>query len=341
VFFQLLFSGNIIVYLLRGLMQTVQAAWFVPIVWPSLAVLGGSQGDILALSTFGLLTFGFLIALFGLAVSARAVFWVPVPVSIRLTNQTYHPTVGTKRFLGLGVAESAIFRKDIRSLTRRREMARLLAIPFVLAISISVSLFPISGASVPEGPGFYALIPVYLLTVLMPVAIFCAIMSMTSIGQEGNAVWNLYVAPIEPRLLVRVKLVIPILIGSAFSVAMLIFVGFFLKIALADMLMLLSLSVAVVLAESAMGLYFAAKFADFRDVIRSRFVSAWGSLLGTLISLLLVGLTASPIFLSIAVRGSVADEYIVLSFAIGLAVFLVSWKLAERQMTKLFSEIRV
>jgi hypothetical protein len=138
-----------------------------------------------------------------------------------------------------------------------------------------------------------------------------------------------------------VKLVIPILIGSAFSVAMLIFVGFFLKIALADMLMLLSLSVAVVLAESAMGLYFAAKFADFRDVIRSRFVSAWGSLLGTLISLLLVGLTASPIFLSIAVRGSVADEYIVLSFAIGLAVFLVSWKLAERQMTKLFSEIRV
>jgi hypothetical protein len=337
VFFQLLFSGNIIVYLLQGLMQTVRAAWFVPIVWPSLAVLGGSQGDILSLSTFGLLTLGFLIALFGLAVTARAVFWVPVPVSIRLTNQTYHPSAGTKRFLGLSVAESAIFRKDIRSLTRRREMARLLAIPFVLAISISVSLFPISGTSVPGGPGFYALIPVYL----MPVAIFCAIMSMTSIGQEGNAVWNLYVAPIKPRQLVRVKLVIPVLIGLAFSLAMLIFVGFFLKIALANFLLLLSLSVAVVLAESAVGLYFAAKFADFRDVIRSRFVSAWGSLFGTLISLLLVGLTASPIFLSIAVRGSVADEYVVLSFAIGLTVFLVSWKLAERQMTKLLSEIRV
>jgi len=337
VFFQLLFSGNIIVYLLQGLMQTVRAAWFVPIVWPSLAVLGGSQGDILALSTFGLLTFGFLIALFGLAVGARAVFWVPVPVSIRLTNQTYHPSAGTKRFLGLGVAESAIFRKDIRSLTRRREMARLLAIPFVLAISIAVSLYPISGTSVPEGPGFYALIPVYV----MPVAIFCAIMSMTSIGQEGNAVWNLYVAPIKPRQLVRVKLVIPILLGLAFSLAMLIFLGFVLRIALADFLLLLILSVAVVLAESAIGLCFAAKFADFRDVIRSRFVSAWGSLFGTLISLLLVGLTASPILISIAVRGSVADEYVVLSFAIGLTVFLVSWKLAERQMTKLFSEIRV
>jgi hypothetical protein len=336
VFFQLLFSGRIIVYVLEGTMQTITAAWYVPIVWPSLAVLSGAQGDVLASSEFGLLTLGFFIALFVLAVRLRALYWVPVPVAIRLTNQTYHPTTSAS-LPGIGVAESAIFRKDIRSLFRRREMARLLAIPFVLAISLAVSLFPISGASVAEQVGFYVLIPVYV----MPVAIFCSIMSMTSIGQEGNAVWNLYVAPITPGQLVRVKLIIPVLLGLVFSLAMLVFLGLLLKITLADFFFLLGLSSVVVMGESAIGLYFAARFADFRDLIRSRFVSVWGSLFGTFISLVLVAVTASPMLISIALYGSIANVYFAFSLAIGLVVFVGAWKLAERRMTNLLREILV
>jgi hypothetical protein len=337
VLFQLLFSGNIIIYLLQGLMLTVRAAWFVPVVWPSLAVLSVSQGDTIAVSAFALLTLVFVVALFGFAVKARAVYWVPVPVSIRLTNQTYHPSAEAKKFLGLSVAESAIFRKDLRSLTRRREMARLLAIPFVLAVSLGISLFPIRGSAMPVRAGFYALIPVYV----MPVAIFCAIMSMTSIGQEGNAVWNLYVAPITPRQLLKVKLVEPVLLGLAFSAAMLVFLGFLLNITLANFAILLSLSAIIVVNESALGMFFAAKFADFRDIIRSRFVSAWGSLFGTLVSLILAGITVSPIVISIIINGSIGSEYVVLSWAVGLIIFLVSWRLAEQQMSKLLREILV
>jgi hypothetical protein len=335
VFFQLLFSGQIIVYVLEGAMQTIRAAWFVPVVWPSLAVISGSQGDVLASSVFGVLTFGFFVALFVLAVRFRALYWVPVPVSIRLTNRSYQP-VASRTFPGFGAVESAIVRKDIRSLTRRREMARLLAIPFVLAVSLGISLFPISGTAVPGGY-LYVLIPVYV----MPVAIFCALMSMTSIGQEGNAVWNLYVAPITPRQLFKVKLIIPVLLGLAFSVAMLLFLSLVLRMSFANFLALLALSIPVVLAESAVGLYFAARFADFRDVIRTRFVSVWGSLFGTLISLVLVGVIASPILISMVAQSSVASGYVALSLAIGLVVFLASWRLAERQMSKLLREIQV
>lgn len=216
-------------------------------------------------------------------------------------------------------------------------MARLLAIPFVLAVSLGLSLFPIRGTPIHGGVGFGVLIPVYV----MPVAIFCAIMSMTCIGQEGYAVWNLYMAPITTKQLLKVKLVIPVLLGVAFSLAMIIFLGFVLGIALADLVLLLGLSIAVVLSESALGLYFAARFADFRDIVRSRFVSTWGSLFGTLISLVLVALIASPILISSVIRGSVPSEFLVLSFAIGISIFLVAWKLAERQMTKLFREILV
>jgi hypothetical protein len=335
VFFQLLFSGQIIVYVLESAMQTIRAAWFVPVVWPSLAVISGSEGDIVTSAAFGALTFAFFMALFVLAVRLRALYWVPIPVSIRLTNRTYQP-VTSRIFPGLGAVESAIVRKDIRSLTRRREMARLLAIPFVLAISLGVSLFPIGGTSVP-GEYFYVLIPVYV----MPVAIFCSIMSMTSIGQEGAAVWNLYVAPITPKQLLKVKLIIPALLGLAFSLAMLLFLSFVLRISFANFLALLALSVPVVLAESAIGLYFAAKYADFRDVIRTRFVSVWGSLFGTLVSLLLVGVIVSPLLMSMVAQSSLASSYVVLSVSLGLLVFLLSWRLAEKQMGKLLKEIQV
>jgi hypothetical protein len=165
-------------------------------------------------------------------------------------------------------------------------------------------------------------------------------MSMTSIGQEGKAVWNLYIAPITPRQLFKVKLIVPVLFGLAFSLAMLVVLGFVLKISFANFLAMLALSVPVVLAESAVGLYFAARYADFRDVIRTRFVSVWGSLFGTFVGLLLVGIIISPILMSVVAQNSVASEYVVFSVMLGLLVFVVSWRLAEIQMGKLLREIQ-
>ena len=67
-------------------------------------------------------------------------------------------------------------------------MARFLAIPFVLAVSLGLSFFPLGSESIADTPGLLATVPIYL----FPVAIFVGLLSMTSIGQEGYAVWNLY-----------------------------------------------------------------------------------------------------------------------------------------------------
>lgn len=260
VFFQLLFSGPIVVYLLRGLTQTVKAAWFVPVLWPSLAVLGVSDGSILSSVTFGTLSIAFLIALFALAVEFRALYWVPVPVSIRLSTQAYRPLAQSKGWLRLSPEESAIVRKDWRSLVRRREMARFLAIPFVLAISLGVSL-GIGGEPISEGPAFLALVPLYII----PVAIFCGILSMTSMGQEGYAVWHLYVAPLSSSQLLKAKLLIAVALGLVFSVGLLLVLSLLLKAAAMNFLVLLALGIIVVFEESALGLYFGARYPDFRD----------------------------------------------------------------------------
>jgi len=337
VFFQLLFSGPIVVYLLRELAQTVRVAWFVPVVWPSLAVLGVSEGSVSSSVGFGTLSLVFMLALFALAIEFRALYWVPIPVSIRLSTQAYRPLTKGRRWFGLSSAESAIVRKDWRSLIRRREMARFLAIPFVLAISMGISFLPIGGGTIQEGPTFFTIVPLFL----MPVAIFCSILSMTSMGQEGYAVWHLYVAPLSSHQLVKAKLVLALILGLAFNIGMLIALSFLLKAAAMNFLLLLALGSVVVFEESSVGVYFSARFPDFRETIRTRFVSFWGSLVGVFLSLILAALTAAPILISIIMFRTLTVQLVTVGFVLGAIVSFVGLRLAEHQVRALMRNIQI
>jgi len=336
VFVQLLFSGQIIGYLLQSVIQTVRIAWFVPVVWPSVAVLGVSQGNLLTFLDFASLSALFTLALFAVATRLRAKFWVPIPVSIKLSPQTFHARGIGFRLPLIGVAESAILRKDLRSLARRREMARFLAIPFVLAISMGISFFPMGGQSMPDTPGLLVIIPLYLI----PIAIFVGLLSMTSIGQEGYAVWNLYAAPVKPSGLLRAKMLFAILLGMLFGVGMLAVLSFLLRSVATYFWLVLALGVAVVFEESAIGMCFGAKFPDFREMIRSRYVGVWGSLTGMLVAIVSAMLTAAPIIISIMVYGMILPQLAILGFIFAFAVLVAASKLANSQIKLLLQNIR-
>jgi len=336
VFVQLLFSGQIIGYLLQSVIQTVRIAWFVPVVWPSVAVLGVSQGNLLTFLDFASLSALFTLALFAVATRLRAKFWVPIPVSIKLSPQTFHARGIGFRLPLIGVAESAILRKDLRSLARRREMARFLAIPFVLAISMGISFFPMGGQSMPDTPGLLVIIPLYLI----PIAIFVGLLSMTSIGQEGYAVWNLYAAPVKPSGLLRAKMLFAILLGMLFGVGMLAVLSFLLRSVATYFWLVLALGVAVVFEESAIGMCFGAKFPDFREMIRSRYVGVWGSLTGMLVAIVSAMLTAAPIIISIMVYGMILTQLAILGFIFAFAVLVAASKLANSQIKLLLQNIR-
>jgi hypothetical protein len=329
VVFQLLFSSRIIVTLLNGLTQTVSTIWYVPVLWPSLAVQMLARSS-LASVTLGIASLGFILTLFGLSVYSRRIFWVPVPVSIRLSTQPYRP-MHQFEIPGLDVAESAIVRKDIRSLTRRREMARFLAIPFVLAVSMWVSVYPF-GNTTSSTVDMATAIPLYLI----PVAIFCSILSMTSIGQEGAAVWHLYAAPLTPNQVVRAKMFPAIIMGTLFMLALLAAMNFLFKPVPTQVLDLLLLGLIVVLEESTLGIYIGAKFPDFREMIRSRYVSVGGSLFGTTLGLAIALFTASPFLLADIFQPILPAR--ALAIIIGAAVFSMTWKLASRQVTRLFND---
>ena len=334
VFFQLLFSGQIIVYVLRAIVQTVEAVWFIPVIWPSIAVQAVAEGLSVPL-LFGLLSLSFSFALFVVAVILRTRYWIPVPVSIKINSKPYSPSVAKVRIPGITSAESAIFRKDLRSLIRRREMARFLAIPFVLAASMAISLSQIGTAS-GSSLNLAATIPLFLI----PIAVFCEVLSMTSIGQEGYAVWNIYVAPLETNQFLKAKMLLTTILGVVFTFAMLIAITFFVNPAGSDILLLFGLGIVVVLEESAFGLYIAAKFPDFREMVRSRYVTIWGSLLGMFLGIAIALLTATPLLLQ-PLFADLTAELVTATFAIGLLVCLICWKVTVRQTKLLFENILI
>ncbi len=336
VFVQLIFSGQVTAYLLQSVVRAVELAWFVPVVWPSAAVLAISQGNMFTFVAYASLSGLFTLVLFWVAAEFRSRFWVPVPVSIQLSTHPYHARGSGFRLPWIGTGESAILRKDLRSLTRRREMARFLAIPFVLAISLGLSLFPLSEQASATGPGLLAIILLYMI----PVAIFVGILSMTSIGQEGYAVWNLYTAPIEPNHLLRAKMLYAELLGIGFSVGMLTIFSFLLKPLMAYFWLILALGIAVVFEESAIGIYFGARFPDYREMVRSRYVGVWGSLFGMLLGIISAMLTASPIIISVILYHWILPQLAALSFIFAGAVFLTASKTAKDQMKILFKNIQ-
>ena len=333
VIFQLIFSGRVIASVLGRLTQTMAEVWYVPVMWPSLTVESLNAPATVTPLGYGLLSLGFMLIIFGLAIGMRRAYWVPVPVAIRLGTQPYHTSFSTFRIPGLDLAESAIIRKDLRSLTRRREMARFLAIPFVLAASLWVSLYPYGSST--QGFGLTDIIPLYLI----PIAIFCEVLSMTSIGQEGSAIWNLYTAPLDAGKVVNAKMYLTAILGSIFTCGLLLAVALLLKRGAGDILSLFILGLIVVIEEAALGVFVAGRFPDFRETVRSRYVSISGSLLGPLLGLAIAILTAAPILFVDYLPSNFPP--ILLEISIGFLLFVTLWRLAIHQVGRLLSEIRV
>jgi hypothetical protein len=334
VFIQLMFSGQIIVYLVQRLIQTVTVAWFVPVVWPSVSVLSISQGNLVDAGIFGFLSLAFAFMLYAIAVDFRARFWVPVPVSIKLSSGTYRPQRAF-RLPGTSAVETAIVRKDFRSLVRRREMARFLAIPFVLAVSMGVSMYPLRGQALPGQMGMAMLILLYVI----PLAIFCDMLGMTSIGQEGYAVWNLYTAPVKPNQILKAKMLYILILGALFGLAMIVVVNLLATPSLASIWLYIIIGVSIALEQTSLGLYFGTKFPDFRETIRSRYVTLWGSFSGIAAGFVSAGTTVVPILASAIMNNADLVPLAFASLAIGLVATVIAWKAANAQLCRLLRNI--
>jgi hypothetical protein len=290
VFFQLIFNPTIMLSLLGSIAGSVQGAVYFPLVWPSLAVASFLQDNLPSASLYAFLTF-LLCGFFFLAcVRLRQAYWMPMPVSVKLSTATYAPSTSFLSRLGLNPTESAIVRKDFRSLSRRREMARFLAIPILIVASL---LIP-SLVSTTQSPASSLGIMFWFFPLIFGVTFFALFTSMISVGQEGSAVWNLYSSPLLPRELVRAKVTANIILSLPIAIAFWLGITLLGHTSFKSSLAILLVLAALILVESFVGLASGVKYPDFSETIRSRFIRLTGMLTGMLLGATVAGAILAP-----------------------------------------------
>ena len=291
LFTQALFSGFLIVRLISALVGDVAATVAVPVFWPTLSITSLLSSNPLGAAVYGFLSVVFLLALSIVAFSLRSRFWVLSPPSFQFSaiGALAISRVTRLRRLGLSNIFAALLRREFRSATRRKEVIRLVAIPLVLPIMV---IFPVIFSPAPTTTGVPVEVNPLLLAgpLLFGVGLGALFLGMTSIGQEGGRIWSLSSLPIGASIILKSK----ILFGSAVEM-----VGLCLALAISVLVFHLDLlsavifagtGLAVVLAEFGLGLAIGARYADFSEGPRPRFVSMKGSILGSVLGIIMISI---------------------------------------------------
>jgi len=339
VVFQVIFNANLMLPLIQALVGAVNAFWFIPVLWPALLVQRLYQADLLGAAALAAAIPVFTALLFFAAVALRTRYWLPLPVSIRVTTAAYAPRAGLLGRLGLGSVEAAIVRKDLRSLTRRREMARFLALPIALLIP-----FALTFSSLSAEPAERVIFGLPLIVPLL--ALFSLILAMTSIGQEGQAVLNLYVSPISSSQVLRGKLLSSLLVSTPFNVAiaaLLLAVGG-VQTDLFGAFIAVTLSLTV---ESAfLGLAVGCWEPDFSEGPRTRFVAMKGWMIGQLAFWAAALASEAPVALYLYSRSLVGTIGLQLPVAVAVTLAVtalisgIAYRYAAHAATRLLQELR-
>lgn len=290
VLIQLIFNPTVMLSFLGGISGGVRGAWFFPLVWPSLAIATFLEHNLSTGFVYAFLTFLLAAFLFLVCVRLRRAYWMPMPVSVRLSASVYAPRTGFLSRLGLNATEAALVRKDLRSLSRRREMAQILALPVVIVVAMMIP----SLTSAEARPPLFSDIMFWALPLLFGFMLFALMNSMMSVGQEGYAVWNLYSSPITPKEFVKAKISASIILSLPVALAFWVGVALLGHPSLKSSIGFLASMAALVLVESHLGLMMGLSFPSFSETIRSRFVRLPGMLMGMLLGLAGAGAVLTP-----------------------------------------------
>jgi hypothetical protein len=280
VVMELAFQPSVLLYALSGIVYGVSLVWFIPMVWPSVALIAQLSSDATRTYIFLALSAAFSLLLFELSARLRSKYWSPVPVTINVTASTVYVPQG-KSLLWLDPLGSAIASKDLRSLSRRKEMARFLAIPFIMVV-VMILPFVTSGGDL-HSIGFG--VPLYLISLictLLPI-----MLSSISIGQEGKSVVNYYMLPVSPGELVSGKLLMPLILTAGAGLALIAVMELLTSIPAQFFAVILVALAFLALVECHIGLGVGLRYPDFSIGPRARYVT----MIGFILSFLLGGLS--------------------------------------------------
>ncbi len=336
--FYVIYNVNTVLGIMKVFSGNIKGAWFVPFLWPSLAVISLLSGDVWWVLGYSILSLALTVALFGISSYLRSRYWAPAPVSYRLGSREIEiGRRGVLGWLGFSPAEAALTRKDLRSLVRRSEMHSIVLMPLMLLVlSIiqgNLSLFdPTMSKSYKS---------MQLTTLIIFPMLLTLNLSLSSIGQEDDAFDFLRLSPLSARQVIKGKLAASLLPSAPFYVGILLVHVFLIKSSWDIVLMSSVMGIALLLQTSLLGLICSAIFPTFKELkYRTEYMSVKGMLLCYLILGLTVLVTIAPLILSF--RGNTPGLDLtwatVVSTALAILICFVLQKGAVNFVEKILEE---
>ena len=215
--FETVFNPTLLIVVINGLSGTFSIFTFIPIFWGAVAVQAIVTGETLRVLLFSAGTVVFTGALVWVATKVRSRYWSPVTISVSVTSAEYAPRSSSLVRLGLTNAEAAIVKKDLKGITRRRELGSILIIPIIFTAIFLFESFTSSQSGLQStGPGFFQEFPTFFVA-----SIFSLLISSTSFGQESKSVMVLYSLPIKPEEILKAKAFMALLFSLTATLAIL------------------------------------------------------------------------------------------------------------------------
>jgi len=288
-YFSIVYGSGALTFI-QTVASTQNAAWFVPFVWLGIMLYYLTSGLLLQGLLFMALSILFIAGLFFLGAWLNERYGLYEPPAITVTRGVYAPKTGLLGKFGFSTVEAALIRKDLKAFTRRRELMTIFIAPIVFVL---VPLFQSLGQS-DQAPSQLSLLWVGL-TFVFPASIMAMSLGNLIIGEEGQAVWRIYAAPVSARSLVKSKYFLIVLFGLI-VVAITGTAGALLFSVSPRAIIIATLeAILLVFALAAISLSNGIKGADFNELPRPRMIRVeWGFI--NLIACALAGLAIiSPI----------------------------------------------
>lgn len=199
------FYGSGIVTFIQSVTSVQTVAWFVPFVWPGLALFFSfMSGELLVGLAFMAVSLLFIVGLFFFATSLNRRFGLYEPPAITVSRGVYAPKTGMLGRLGFSSLEAALIRKDLKAFTRRRELMSIFIFPIIMIIIPFFQTIGSTGSSgVPDVFQVSTYLTVY--TFAFPASAMAMSLGNFMIGEEGQGIWRIFASPISPRSLVKSK----------------------------------------------------------------------------------------------------------------------------------------
>jgi hypothetical protein len=339
---EVIFNFVFLIRLVGGFSSALSAVEFVPVLWASLAVRASLVGDPALSVAYAAATVVFSAVMLWAAVRVRSRYWSPTPYQMNVSASEYKPLEGPSLFstlFRLSPAEATLARKDLRGMTRRRELLQYFAIPFVLAIVFVFEIFS-SPSSTGSQSAVTDQLPIWFVG-----GLFGLMISSISFGQEGRSATLLYSLPLTAKQVLRAKMFTSMLLAMLATVFIYVVVMLVSRptplAAFEDLL----LALAITAEEVVIGTAFGAKYPDFQERPRPRFVDPYGIIVMVVVGMTVMLVTAAPLVLLDALTSfpgleSEVQDLFLVSLAFAVAVIGLAYGWARRETTKLFVEFK-